>query len=273
MAIDPDVSQIWVNANGSDEALVLEPDGTPTGERVSVPGGPSGMIYTESAAFGGDEFIFATEGGTLNGWQDSLQNVSAVRVDDSASGAVYKGLAVAGDQLFTTDFHNGSVDTYNGYTEGPGGFVDGAIPAGFAPFGVAVIGDRVLVSYAKQYAAAHDDVAGPGNGYVDEFGLDGRLERRLVSRGALNSPWGMVIAPRAFRGLAGKLLVGNFCDGMINVYEPHSGAWLGALRDADGDPIVIDGLWGLMVAPDGHSILFSAGPGGESGGLYGSLTP
>jgi uncharacterized protein (TIGR03118 family) len=274
MAIDPDVSQIWVNANGSDEALVLEPDGTPTGAKTAVPGGPSGMIYTESPAFGGDEFIFVTEGGTINGWQDSLRGGSVVRVDDSASGAVYKGVAVAGDRLFVTDFHNGSVDVYRGYTEESGaGFADPAIPAGFAPFGVAVVGDDVLVSYAKQDADAHDDVAGPGNGYIDAYELrSGRLERRLVRGGALNSPWGMVVAPRGWHGLGDKLLVGNFGDGMIDVYNRHSGAWLGALRDANDTPIVIDGLWGLMMSPDGRSVLFSAGPGGESHGLYGSLT-
>jgi uncharacterized protein (TIGR03118 family) len=156
-------------------------------------------------------------------------------------------------------------------------FTDPKVQKGFAPFGVQVLEDHVFVTFAKQDAEKHDDVAGPGNGYVDEFSMDGQLLNRVATRGHLDSPWGLAIAPSGFGEFANDLLVGNFGDGTIDVFNPHTDQYLGKLDGTDGKPIQIDGLWALMAGNSGtntdpHSIYFSAGLDGEQHGLFGSLT-
>ncbi|HTJ46184.1 MAG TPA: TIGR03118 family protein [Kofleriaceae bacterium] len=278
LAVDPDVHEFWIASNGTDTAKVDDEDGVPTGKVVAVPGAPTGEVYTESPDFMGDEFIWATEAGTIRGWQDSFGTESSLRADDSASGAVYKGLAVFPfcdhDAVATTDFAGAKIDLYGpGYGEiDQVAFRDEKIPADFAPFGIAYLGGEVYVSYAK-VGPDGDDVSGPGNGYVDVYNTDGSLARRLISGGHLNSPWGMAIAPKGWGKMSNKLLVGNFGDGWINVYEPHSGTWLGAVRDASGKPLVIDGLWALLTDEDEGEVYFTAGPNDEEDGLFGTLAP
>jgi len=101
------------------------------------------------------------------------------------------------------------------------------------------------------------------------------LEHRFASRGVLDSPWGMVIAPASFGDFAGDLLIGNFGDGRIHAFDPHSGRPVGTLSTAKHHPIVIDGLWGLIVGDQAaggtDSVWFSAGPDGEAHGLLGLL--
>ena len=150
--------------------------------------------------------------------------------------------------------------------------MDTSLPAGFAPFNDEVINGDLYVTYAKQDAAKHDDVAGLGNGFVDVFNLDGTGEHRLISNGLLDSPWGMAIAPSSFGSFAGDLLVGNFGNGEINAYNATTGAFIGTLDGADGNPLVIDGLWALTIgngAAGGslNTLYFTAGPDGESHGL------
>lgn len=157
----------------------------------------------------------------------------------------------------------------------PGAFTDRRIPRSYAPFGIADIGGKLFVSYAKQDAQRHDDVAGPGHGFIDVYSPHGRLLRRLARRGALNSPWGMVIAPSAFGTFSDDLLVGNFGDGAINAFDPATGMNLGALKNTDGNPIAINGLWGLILG-DGaagtpQTLFFTAGIGDESHGLLGAI--
>jgi uncharacterized protein (TIGR03118 family) len=159
----------------------------------------------------------------------------------------------------------------------PGAFRDPAIPDRFAPFGIQNIDGDIFVTYAKQDAAAEDDVAGRHLGYVDEFDTSGNLVRRVASRGPLNSPWGVAPAPRSFGRAGGALLIGNFGDGRINAYDPHDGRFVGALRAANRRPLRIDGLWalrfgnGVIGTPD--TLLFTAGPDHEAHGLFGELTP
>ena len=157
------------------------------------------------------------------------------------------------------------------------------LPDGFAPFNVQVLGGKVYVTYALQDANKHDDVAGNGNGFVDVFNLDGTPglpggQERLVSRGPLDSPWGLALAPSSFGTLSGDLLVGNFGNGSINVFDPTTGMSLGTLNDPAGKPIQIDGLWALQVGNggsggDANTVYFTAGPDNETHGLFGSLTP
>src|SRR5439155_24069103 len=145
------------------------------------------------------------------------------------------------------------------------------------PFGIANLGGQLYVTYAKQDATLHDDVAGPANGFVDVFDTNGNLDRRAATRGRLNSPWGVAIAPANFGQFSNDLLVGNFGDGRINAIDPVTGEFLGQLRGPDNRPITIDGLWALgfgnnaSAGPD-NVLFFTAGPDGESHGLFGSLT-
>src|SRR5262249_55768668 len=149
-------------------------------------------------------------------------------------------------------FHNGKIDVLDGGfkqvtlgTNGFESFTDPNLPSGYAPFGIAAINGKLYVSYAKQDADQHDDVAGRGHGFIDIFETNGHFDGRLVSRGGLNSPWGMVLAPSTFGQFGGDLLVGNFGDGRIHAYDPTSGMELGTLSTSRGHPLVIDGLWGL----------------------------
>ena len=298
-------SPLWVADNGSDKATLY----TGTTARsvskaslvVSVTGAaPTGQVFNpDTSAFivrdkkghsGASVFIFDTENGTIDGWNPAVgakgSNPSTVTevAHNRGARAVYKGLALAQASngkpyLYATNFHSGRVEAYNSHFKRvslPGGrFVDPYLPPGYGPFGIAELGGELYVTFAKQDAMRHDDVAGPGNGFVDVFTNDGAFVRRLVTRGALNSPWGLAQAPAGFGQFSGDLLVGNFGNGHINVYSPATGAHLGQLRRANGRPIVIDGLWGLRFgngnAAKTNQLIFSAGPDGEAHGLLGKI--
>ena len=236
-------------------------------------------------------FIFDTEDGTVSAWSAGLvQAVIAVDNDDSPTGAVYKGLVFGtnpkGVFLFATNFRAGTVDVFGPATASSngmyvpittsGGFKDPDIPSGFAPFGIQNINGDLFVTYAKQSADKHDDVAGRGNGFVDVFDTDGRLLRRFASRGALNSPWGVARASFAFGRFSGDVLIGNFGNGQINAFD-SDGNFLGTLRDGKGKPLVIDGLWTLTLGGGRNSssdtLYFTAGPNEETNGLFGTITP
>ena len=297
-------SPLWVADNGSDKAT-LYTGATATsvnkaGLVVSVTGAaPTGQVFNSAPGFvvsdkqghsGSSVFIFVTENGTIDGWSPTVgatgSNLSTVTevARDNGANAVYKGLAIAQASngktyLYATNFRSGRVEAYdNTFTpvELPGGlFVDPRLPAGYGPFGIAEINGELYVTFAQQDATLHDDVAGLGHGFVDVFTNDGAFVHLLVSRGALDSPWGLALAPAGFGQFSGDLLVGNFGNGHINVYSPSTGARLGQLRQPNGRPIVIDGLWGLKFgngnAAQTNQLLFSAGPDGESHGLLGKI--
>jgi uncharacterized protein (TIGR03118 family) len=299
-------SPLWVSDNGSDKSTLYSAGTTSpvtkSGLVVNVTSGaPTGQVFnTDSAGFllhdasgksAAASFIFDSENGTIDAWNGGVgatapgttSTVTEVPVDNGAN-AVYKGLAIAQASdghtyLYAANFRSGRVEVYDSNfkpVQLPGGlFVDPRIPAGYAPFNVQELAGKLYVTYAKQDAALHDDVAGRGNGFVDVFTNDGAFVKRLVTRGQLNSPWGLALAPAGFGKFGGDLLVGNFGDGHINVYNPDTGAHLGELRQANGHPIVIDGLWALSFgngnAAKTNELLFSAGPDGESHGLLGKI--
>lgn len=298
-------SPLWVSDNGSDKTTLYS-SGTATsvtkvGLTVNITSGaPTGQVFNaDNTSFvvhdagghsGSAAFIFDTENGTIDAWNSGVgatgpgpSTVTEVPVDNGAN-AVYKGLATAQASdghayLYAANFRSGRVEAYNGNfkpVELPGGlFVDPRIPAGYAPFNVQELAGKLYVTYAKQDATLHDDVAGPGHGFVDVFTNDGAFIKRLVTRGQLNSPWGLALAPAGFGRFGGDLLVGNFGNGHISVYNPRTGSYLGQLRRANGKPIVIDGLWGLRFgngnAAKTGELLFSAGPSAESHGLLGKI--
>jgi uncharacterized protein (TIGR03118 family) len=211
-------------------------------------------------------------------------------VDHSLVGAVYKGLAIgnssAGWVLYAANFASGQIEVFDSHfapitlAGNFTGIAPPAAPPGFvyAPFNVQTLNGNLYVTYAlKDLSAPGDDVAGAGNGYVEEFSLNGTFIRRIATNGVLNSPWGLDIAPAAFGQFANDLLIGNFGDGTINVYDPNNtGVFLGTLTNGN-NVIHIDGLWGLINGNGGNSgavgsVYFTAGIGGEDHGLFGSLT-
>jgi uncharacterized protein (TIGR03118 family) len=299
-------SPLWVADNGSDKSTLYAAG--PTSRSVTkVPlvvnvtgAAPTGTVFnSDSSAFvvrdkqgnaGSSLFIFDTENGTIDGWSPGVNpsgsNPSTVTevARNNGANAVYKGLAAAQRSngktyLYATNFRSGRVEAYNRRfkpVELPGGlFVDPRLPAGYGPFGIAEINGMLYVTFAQQDATLHDDVAGRGHGFVDVFTNDGAFVRRLVTRGALDSPWGLALAPRSFGRFGADLLVGNFGDGHINAYNPATGRHLGQLRRPDGRAVVIDGLWGLEFgngnAAKTGQLMFSAGPDGESHGLLGKI--
>jgi uncharacterized protein (TIGR03118 family) len=284
---------IWVSDNGADVSTLYRTDmGTPVSIVplvVKIPGGaPTGQVFNDTTAFtvpGTGKpaaFIFAGEDGDISAWNPSVPTTTeAVHVANTPN-AVYKGLTLAhtpfGPFLLAANFHDNRIDIFDtNFNRLPIDFLfrDRHLPAGYAPFNVAEVGNRVFVTYAKQNAEKHDDVAGAGHGFIDVFTNFGILLHRFASRGVLNSPWGMTIAPARFGAFSGDLLVGNFGDGRIHAYDPRTGELEGTLRYANHKPVVIDGLWGLlvgdMVAGGPDAVWFSAGPDGESHGLLGTL--
>lgn len=286
-------SPFWINDNGTGLSTIYNGAGAkiPLSVTVPPPGGsagtsaPTGIVFNGTAGFAGSHFIFDTEDGTISAWSGGT--AAALEVT-SAKGSVYKGLALGtapgNSLLYATNFGLDRVDVFNSNFKSvtvSGGFKDSAIPAGYAPFDIQNINGDLYVTYAKQDGAHHDDVAGPGNGYIDVFDMNGNLLRRLVSKGALNSPWGLALAPSTFGDFSNDLLVGNFGNGWINAYNATTGAFEGTLDDTHGHPVAIKGLWGLDFGngADGQgvdSLYFTAGiPGSgsiEDHGLYGSLT-
>jgi uncharacterized protein (TIGR03118 family) len=284
--------KIPLTKNPSQGVDIPSPDGNPTGGTPTgvVFNGRGGFNVTENGKTGSSIFIFATEDGTIAGWAPSVDfNNAVIAVDNSANptaadGAVYKGLAIAtdsaGDRLiYAANFRAGTVDVFDSNFHPvtlPGGFNDPHIPDGYAPFGIQELGGNIYVTYAVQNAAKHDDVSGRGHGIVDVFNTDGVLEARLAQHGQLDSPWGLAIAPSNFGEFSNDLLVGNFGDGRINAFDLRTLNFRGQLKDPQGNPIVIDGLWGLKfgngaAAGPTNTLFFSAGINGEADGLFGSL--
>jgi len=298
VAFNP-TAYVWVSAADGMVSTLYDGDGNPQSLVVQIPspgsstgGNPTGIVYNGSAGFLVDpanpqtpsRFIFATEQGVIAGWSPVVDSTHAIlEVDNSASGATYKGLALgmAGSSqlLYATDFYHARVDVYDSSFQPmslpAGAFSDPSLPAGYAPFGIQAIGNRIYVTYAKQDPSMTEEVPGPGRGYVDVYTPTGRLLRRVASRGALNAPWGIALAPDGFGRFSNALLIGNFGDGRINGYGPMRGTPLGALSGPNG-PISIEGLWGIAFGngffnQPVNTLFFAAGPEDESHGLYGRI--
>lgn len=288
-------SPFWIADNGTGLSTLYNSTGAIQSLVVTIPppagqpgpAAPSGTIANSVAGFtstngAAAHFLFATEDGTISAWSSGTNAI--LRVDFSSSNAVFKGLAADSyegtNYIYTTDFHNGQVDVFNtnyALVSWAGAFADTNVPTGYGPFGIQNIGGQLYVTYALQDGQKHDDVPGLGNGYVDVFDAGGNLLQRLIAGSVLNSPWGLAKAPVGFGAYAGELLVGNFGDGRINVFNATNGAWVGTLMaDTNGTPIEISGLWGLAFGNghsggDAYTLYFTAGLNGEADGLFGSI--
>ena len=295
----------WISNNGTGTTTLFNIGTNSIVAEFTVPGAggaqgnPTGVVFNGGTGFvvnngvgspAPARFIFASEDGTLSAFKGAPIVTVVPNAGAPAHGAIYKGIAIdsatAGQRLYATDFHNNHVDIFDSSFHAvtiPGAFTDANLPAGFAPFGIQNINGTIYVTYALQDEDQHDDVAGPGNGYVDAYDTFGNLIRRVASAGELNSPWGLALAPDNFGRFSGDLLVGNFGDGRIHVFDPaqlaEDGEFeaIGLLHSASGQPVKIDGLWALQfghgAAANGpaNTLFFTAGPAGEDHGLFGSL--
>ena len=294
LALSP-TSPVWAANNVTGTATLYRGGGGSTPfakvalEVTVTNGSPTGQVFNGTTSFQvptplgprSAPFIFDSQAGDITGWNpaNGTTAVVAAHSDD----AIYTGLALlqtpSGPFLLAADFHHGRIDVFDGNwnrVSVGSAFTDPDLPSGYAPFNVAVVGSSVYVSYAKQDADGEEEIAGHNLGFVDKFTDFGQAVQRIASRGNLNAPWGMAIAPPSFGKFAGALLVGNFGDGKIGAYADN-GDFLGFLRDGSNDVLSIDGLWALLpgTAASGgtDAVWFSAGPDEETHGLLGIIRP
>lgn len=293
----------WISDNGTGVSTLDTGTGTaiplvvtiPPADGSSAGGTPTGQVFNgtsdfQLAAGSPARFLFVTEDGTVSGWNPAVAATLAVIKVNTMSASVFKGVAVATivdptlgtmNVLYVADFRKGHVNVYDTnfhrLSLGEDAFRDGKIPNGFAPFNVQNIGGNIYVAFAEQDSAKHDEVDGPGLGYVDVFSPTGRLLLRLQSGAWFDGPWGMAQAPTDFGAYSHDILVGQFGSGQILVFDPITGHYKGTLNDATNAPIVIDGLWGIAFGGGGTSgpsntLFFTAGTNHEADGLFGTIT-
>ncbi len=279
----------WPANQGTNTSTIVPATGAINNTVVSVAGGPTGIVWNGTAgAFpitgGQSNFIFNTMSGAISGWRGGT--VSEVRVP--AHDAFYMGLALAvtatGPQLYAADFKNNRVEVFNAQWAkvNDDKFKDPTLPAGYAPYGIQTIGSRIFVTYALKAAVGNREMPGAGRGYVSVFDFAGNFLARVASGGVLNAPWGTAQANPNFGAFAGDLLIGNFGDGRINAFHENAdGTWTpsGTLRGFNGQPLFIGGLWAIQfgsgAANNGqrNHLYFTAGPNGETAGLFGRIIP
>src|SRR5262249_20415179 len=289
MAVSP-TGTIWVSDNGTGASTLYYQDGTASFLVVTIPtsagnrdgGNPTGVVFngtqffqvTKNGSSAPAFFIFVGEDGSISGWNPNLDQTNAIIAVDNGrnhgrNSAVYKsatlGVANGHNFLYASNFHTGKVETYDEsfHQVKAGSFNDPNLPDGYAPFGIRNFNGEIFVTYAKQDHAKHDDVPGPGFGFVNVFDTSGNFLRRLVSNGNLNAPWGLAL-------VEGELWVGNFGDGLINVYDPTTGSFIETLMRSDGTPLQFDGLWDML--PQANGVFFTAGIADEEHGLFGIIT-
>jgi uncharacterized protein (TIGR03118 family) len=298
-------SRVWVVNNATGTATLYGGAGVDQPQSVSLPGGtngpaaPTGAVFNDTTNFlvsngatsAAASFIADGEGGTLLAWAPRIDETSAVvAYDDGSGGAAYTGLAIAAHQgasrLYATDFRSDKIDVFDGnFQKIPpaGAFVDPSLPAGYAPFGIHALtlnGETVLfVTYAQRAPGSNATVNGAGLGLVNIFDTGGTLRSRFVPPGAqLNAPWGIALAPEGFGELSNTVLIGNFGDGVINAFDPATGALVDSIRDSAGQPIATPGLRGIAFGNGAqgqpvNTLFFAAAIANGAGGLYGRIDP
>lgn len=279
----------WISATNTGVSTVYNREGVQGLPAVSIPspgaptgGHPTGQVFNSSTDFKlpndrPARFIFDGVDGVISGWNGGT---AAIRMISKPGISVYTGLAIGkvgtANFLYAADFKSAKIDVYNNDWQPVSmSFTDPNLPAGYAPFNIQAIGSKLYVMYAKQGPDGHE-VIHPGDGYVSIFNTDGSFDKRLISRGQLNAPWGVAMAPAGFFGdnETPAILVGNFGDGRINAFSVN-GDFLGQLR-AHGSPIIIEGLWAITFPPststiDPNRLYFAAGPDDETEGLFGYI--
>lgn len=280
-------SPLWISANHTSVSVIYDKDGKTVIPNVTIQNGngaPTGQVFNGTTGFvipannKPARFIFCGEDGTITAWNGGTAAILVA--DRSKHEAVYKGMAMASDGnanfLYVANFKGGKIDVFDStftYVRGKA-FQDAQIPADYGPFNIRNIDGWLYVTYAKHKAPDNvDDQKGDGNGYVDIFNTKGQLVKRFASKGALNSPWGIVRAASGFTSVPQAILIGNFGNGLINVYD-EDGKFVGSLKDKWGHDIKIDGLWAIeanVPNADPQRLYFTAGPADESHGLFGYI--
>ena len=291
----------WDSDNGTGLSTLYDLAGVPQALVVTIPppkgqegtATPTGTVYNYTTSFPAAPgapsiFLFVTEDGTISGWNPNVNQTNAqLLVDHNQQGAVYKGVALAslpgGPRLYVSNFASGQVEIYDGkfhqLKTGPGDFTDSKLPRNYAPFGIQNVGGNIVVAFAQRSPGSLDENHGPGLGYVDVFDPNGNLLLRLQHGSYLNAPWGIAESPADFGAFSHRLLIGNFGDGSINVFNAVSGKHEGTLLNADGSAISINGLWAISFAGGNaksgaaNALYFTAGLNDEADGLFGNIVP
>jgi uncharacterized protein (TIGR03118 family) len=274
--------KLVVANNGSNLSTSYSQEGFPFGFIINVKSFPTGIVQNPSDddfLLGKEpaKYIYATEQGTILAFRKGLNPINTVTVVNRTSlNNVYTGLTIAkhsGENfLYAADFHNRKIDVFNDEFTFVKSFNDPNIPAAFSPYNVQNIDNQLYVTYALQLPPVNVfSFPGPSTGFVVVFHTSGKVSKRLISYGVLNAPWGLALAPDNFGEFSGALLVGNFGDGHINAFNASSGKFLGQLKDLNGNPIVLNGLWSLKFYK--NILYFSSGPNNETNGLVGAISP
>jgi uncharacterized protein (TIGR03118 family) len=289
-------SPFWVSDNVTGKATLYTGAGAKVPLVVTIPpapgnvtGSPTGTVFnitvgsltpafvvSKNGASAPALFLFATLDGTISGWNPAVDATNAViGADRSGVGAVYTGLTIAttsaGAFLYAADNGpNSRVDVFDANFNLVRSFTDPGIHGGFAPYGVQQLAGNIWVTFGGNKSAS---------GFVDEFDTNGNLLQHVAVNGPLHSPWGLAMAPATgFGPFSGALLVSNnIPKGRINAFDPQSGAFLGVLRDAQGQAIEIDQIWAIMFGDSGNNgqpnqLFFSAGPDNYANGRFGMIT-
>ena len=263
------------------DPLVVDIPASTDANPFPLPHSPTGIVFHDPTAGGFDltpgndstssKFVFATLDGTISGWNRALPDLNNAVVMAQSPSALYTGLAIGtgsqGQMLYAADFANGKIDVYDqnfqAVANAVGNFTDSELPDGYHPFNIQAINNQFYVEYAP-VSKILAGKANQGDGAVDVYSADGKLQQRLIRHGHLDQPWAIALAPANFGSFSNDLLVGNFGDGHINAFDPKNGHFDGELRDANGQPIAITHLWGLAFGNGGqagptNTLYFTAG--------------
>jgi uncharacterized protein (TIGR03118 family) len=245
--------RVWLNTldghsivyNGKGEIVKtknVEGDYVPLS--VSVPGTPTGEIFSPEHAFSKDAFVFVTLEGKIFGWHkgdDGIEPLEAtLRVDNASVGAQYTGATTQNFRLYVADNKRNMIEMYDtAYRKivTKYDFSNPDLKNEYQVYNLKSINDKIYVTYKKD----------GGGGAVSVFSPDGEYLKTLILDGKLNAPWGLTLSPKIYGDLGQKLLVGNFGDGKINIYDPVSGEFLGTILDQNGNPVYIEGLMALTL--------------------------
>jgi uncharacterized protein (TIGR03118 family) len=289
----------WIADNGTGLSTLYNGTGVPQQLVVTIPlpdgasgtSAPTGTVFNYTSVFNVADgkkaiFLFATEDGTISGWNPTADATHSIIKVKEPKTAIFKGLAIAdaagGPRLYATNFKSGRVEVFNGnfypVHTAEWAFRDPRLKKDFVPFGIQNIGGNLLVTFASRTKGAEDEDHGPGLGAAAIFDTDGRLLMRLEYGNWFNAPWGATASPADFGFFSHRILVGNFGDGAIHAFNAVTGKHEGALLDSTGKAIQIDGLWALQFGNDANAgsalkLFFTAGPGDENHGLFGNITP
>ena len=292
----------WVSDNGTGVSTLYDPAGAPQSLIVTIPlpsgqngtSAPTGAVFNFTTAFElapgkPAVFLFVTEDGTIAGWNPGVNATNAVIKVNHNGEANYKGCALAstpfGPRLYVTNFEKRRIEVYDGNFNPVPTFGGFRFPGQgsrqglqLTPFNVQNVGGNLVVTYAYKEPGEEDEAHGAGLGQVAVFNVFGRPLARLQHGSWLNAPWGVALSPSDFGAFPHRLLIGQFGDGTIQVYNLLSGKHEGALLNSDNDNAMsIDGLWAISFAGDNansglaRELYFTAGPNDEEDGLFGKI--